>query len=688
MIQHPLVRTVLAALLVACAVPSGATSPARPSAIFTATDLFGLEAAADPQISPDGRTIVYVRRSNDVMTDRQRSTLWAIDVRTGEQTPLVAGPGTHGGARWSPDGTRLAYVSTADGGAQIYVRWMANGATARITSLPGTPQSIAWSPNGASLAYIFGVPSSAASLGTTASKPEGAQWAAPLQVITKLVYRQDEGGYSAPSFDHVFVVPADGGAPRQLTFGDYDEGGPLAWSRDGRRILYSSNRLADAERNPLSSDIYTVDATTGATTQLTHGKGPVGNPVVSPDGRSIAYTGFDDRYLGNQNLLLSVMDADGSHARVLTAGLDRSVDAPVWSGDGKAIYVRYEDRGGVKVGRVGLDGSTRIVADGLAQSAFDRPYSGGSFSVARDGTVAFTGGNAYRPADVMLAGSKAARRLTRLNEDMLAVKTLAQVTPFTVASSYDKLPIDAWMVTPPGFDPARRYPMILEIHGGPFSAYGPSFSTDDQLYAAAGYVVVYANPRGSTSYGEAFANQIHHSYPAHDYDDLMSVVDAAIAKGHVDPARLYVTGGSGGGLLTAWIVGKTDRFKAAAAQKPVIDWSSFVLTADQTNFFAKYWFGSFPWEDPQGYWARSPLSLVGNVKTPTLVVVGSNDFRTPVTEAEQFYTALKLRGVPTALVKVPGANHEDLAGRPSQSGAKAAAILAWFAQYGGEQAHP
>ena len=239
-------------------------------------------------------------------------------------------------------------------------------------------------------------------------------------------------------------------------------------------------------------------------------------------------------------------------------------------------------------------------------------------------------------------------------------------------------------MTPPDFDPQRKYPTILEIHGGPFAAYGPSFSTDDQLYAAAGYVVLYANPRGSTSYGEAFANQIHHAYPGHDYDDLMSAVDAAIADGHVDASRLYVTGGSGGGLLTSWIVGKTDRFRAAAAQKPVIDWASFVLTADQTNYFARYWFGNLPWEDPQGYWARSPLSLVGNVKTPTLVVVGSQDFRTPVTEAEQFYTALRLRGVPSELVKVPGANHEDLAGRPSQSGAKAAAILAWFARYGGE----
>ena len=679
----------LAAFLLVCAAPLAAAAPTGPSRTFTAADLFGLEAASDPQISPDGARIVYVRKSNDIMTDRARSTLWLIDTRTGQQTPLVAGPGTHGSPRWSPDGTRIAYVSTADGGgSQIYVRWLVSGATARVTGLATAPSGMAWSPDGTMLAYLMAVPEPAPTLGAAAAKPEGAQWAPPLEVITRLVYRGDEGGYGSAGHDHVFVVPADGGSPRQLSFGAQDDQGPLAWSHDGRRILFGGNRGPDADRNPMATDIFALDVASGAVTQLSHRAGPDSDPAVSPDGNRIAYLGFEDKYLGNQNALLSVMDRDGGNDHVLTAKLDRSVDHPVWAADGKAIYVQYDDRGATRVARVGLDGSVRTVADGLVQSAFDRPYTGGSYSVARDGAIAFTGGTPYRPADVMVARGGTARRLTRLNEEALAAKSLAQVRPIKVTSSVDKLPIDAWMVTPPDFDPSRKYPMILEIHGGPFAAYGPSFSTDDQLYAAAGYVVLYANPRGSTSYGEAFANQIHHSYPAHDYDDLMSAVDAAIADGHVDPDRLFVTGGSGGGLLTSWIVGRTNRFRAAAAQKPVIDWSSFVLTADQTNFFARYWFGKFPWEDPQGYWARSPLSLVGNVKTPTLVVVGSADYRTPVSEAEQFYTALQLRGVPTALVKVPGANHAGLAERPSQSGAKAAAILAWFARYGGEAVKP
>jgi dipeptidyl aminopeptidase/acylaminoacyl peptidase len=268
-----------------------------------------------------------------------------------------------------------------------------------------------------------------------------------------------------------------------------------------------------------------------------------------------------------------------------------------------------------------------------------------------------------------------------LNAGLFADKTLAEVRPLAVTSSFDRRPIDAWAALPPGFDAAKKYPLILEIHGGPYAAYGPVFSTDVQLYAAGGYVVLYVNPRGSTSYGQEFANFIHHRYPSEDFDDLMSAVDAAIAQGYVDPKQLFVTGGSGGGVLTAWIVGHTDRFRAAATQKPVINWASTVLTTDVPTYMPKYWFEKLPWEDPESYWKFSPLSLVGSVKTPTLVVVGDQDFRTPVSDSEQYYQALQLKGVPTGLVKVPGASHGGLTARPSQSAAKASAILAWFERY-------
>ncbi|WP_380878278.1 acyl-peptide hydrolase [Sphingomonas sp. DBB INV C78] len=670
--------TALAFLPIQSTIAAPAEGPQR---LLQGSDLFSLEVAADPQIRPDGAVIAYVRRSNDVMTDKARATIWLVDTRTGVQTPLIAGPGSHSQPRWSPDGKRLAYVSTADGGApQLFVRWMDSGATARVTGLPDSPSSIAWSPDGARIAYVMTVPDEGMKLGTAPAKPEGAKWAPPLEVISSVVYRADGAGYLKPGYDHLFVVSADGSAPRQLTFGRFNDNGPISWTPDGRSILFSADRNKNWEREPANSEIYSVDVASGALTALTNRLGPDAAPAVSPDGKRVAYLGFDDKYRGYENAMLYVMDRNGGNARAITTGLDRSVDDAQWAADGRSLYIQYDDHGSSRVARVSLDGKITQVAGGMAGTGLDRPYSGGSFSVAKNGTVAFTSGDALRPADVSVANGGKPRRLTRLNEDLLSTKALGQVKQIPVKAA-DGRSVDAWLVTPPDFDPAKKYPLILEIHGGPFAAYGPSFATDNQLYAAAGYAVLYVNPRGSTSYGAEFANLIHHAYPGDDYGDLMAAIDAAIATGSIDQDNLFVTGGSGGGVLTAWIVGKTDRFKAAATQKPVIDWASFVLTADNTPFFAKYWFGKMPWEDPQAYWARSPLSLVGKVKTPTLVVVGSEDYRTPVSESEQYYSALQLRGVPTALVKVPEASHGGIAARPSQSAAKASAIIAWFDKY-------
>jgi dipeptidyl aminopeptidase/acylaminoacyl peptidase len=674
-------RLLILLMMLGLGAPAHAAAPEGPSRTFEARDLFSLEVASDPRISPDGSRIAYVRRSGDIMTDRMRPTIWLIDTRSGQQMPLAAGPGAHSQPRWSPDGRRLAYISTAEGGAsQLFVRWMDSGEAVRITGLPTAPSSIAWSPDGRQIAYTMFVPGEGLRLGALPDKPEGAKWADPLEVHTAVTYRTDDEGYLKPGFSHIFLVAADGGAPRQLSFGQVHDNGPLSWTPDGRHLLFSGNRSPNWEREPVNSEVYALDVANAAITALTDRDGPDAEPAVSPDGRLIAYTGFDDRRLGYQNVLLYVMDRDGSNRRALTGALDQSVDSPVWAADGRSIYVAYEDRAVRKVARVGLDGSIRTVAEGLSGSSLDRPYTGGSFSVARDGSVAAMIGSFSRPADIALVRGGAARQLTRLNAELLGPKTLGAVRKIAV-SSFDNRPIDAWLTLPPNHVEGRPVPLILEIHGGPFAAYGPYFATDNQLYAAAGFAVLSVNPRGSTSYGEEFANQIHHAYPGRDYDDLMAAVDAAIAEGVADPDRLFVTGGSGGGVLTAWIVGKTDRFKAAATQKPVIDWASFALTADSPAFFSRYWFGKYPWEDHQAFWARSPLSLVGNVKTPTLVVVGSEDFRTPVSEAEQYYTALQIRGVPTALVKVPGASHGTIAGRPSHAGAKAAAIIAWFRKY-------
>ena len=679
-----MIRTslVLALALAAPAMAQEASAPDRPSPILQPRDLFSLEVASDPQISPDGRRIAYVRRSGDIMTDRMRPSVWVVDTRTGEQMPLVAGAGSHSQPRWSPDGTRLAFISTAEGDRpQLFVRWMESGEEVRITGLPDSPSSIAWSPDGRHIAYSMFVPGEGLKLGKPTAKPEGAKWAEPLEIHSTVTYRVDGDGYLKPGFSHLFLVSADGGAPRQLTWGNRHHNGPLSWTADGSRILFSGNLSEDWEREPVDTEIHTLDVASGRIATLTERDGPDENPVVSPDGRRIAYVGFDDRRLGYHNSLLYVMELGGGAARALTESLDRSVGSPIWAADSRSIFVGYDDRGETRVARVGLDGSIRTVAEGLSGASLDRPYTGGAFSVARDGTIAFTSGSAQRPADIAIAKGGNSRRLTSLNEELLDTKRLGEVRKL-VATSFDQRPIDAWLTLPPSHQDGQRHPLILEIHGGPFAAYGPHFATDNQLYAAAGYAVLSVNPRGSTSYGADFANQIHHAYPGRDYDDLMAAVDLAIAEGYADPNRLFVTGGSGGGVLTSWIIGKTDRFKAAATQKPVIDWTSFALTADNPQYFSRYWFGTYPWENPDAFWSRSPLSLVGNVKTPTLVVVGSEDYRTPVSEAEQYYTALQLRGVPTALVKVPGASHGGIAARPSQSGAKASAILAWFEKYG------
>jgi acylaminoacyl-peptidase len=328
-----------------------------------------------------------------------------------------------------------------------------------------------------------------------------------------------------------------------------------------------------------------------------------------------------------------------------------------------------------------MGGDISSITGEVGGAILGRPYVSGGFTTAGNGAFAYTAGTPYRPADVGVGrGKRTTRKLTDLNEDALGHKTLANIEEITWQSSVGDHEIQGWIATPPNFDPEKKYPFILEIHGGPFAAYGPQFSPEIQLYAAAGYVVLYVNPRGSTSYGYAFANEIHHNYPSKDYDDLMSGVDAVIARGSVDENQLYVTGGSGGGVLTAWIVGKTDRFRAAVVAKPVINWISFSLTADGTHFFTRYWFADMPWDNPEAYWARSPLSLVGNVTTPTALLQGEADFRTPISESEQYYQALKLRKIDTALIRIPEASHGIVA-RPSHLMAKVDNILAWFERY-------
>ena len=647
-------------------------------------DIFEMEVADDPRISPDGERVVYVRRGFDIMIDRSRTALWVVGTDGSNHRAITDGSGAVSSPRWSPNGNRLLYVASDDGANQLFVRWMDTGQTAELTNVTESPGNIAWSPDGEWIALTMFVPEPAPAFAKMPPRPEGAEWTAPPRVISKLRYRADGRGYLPDGHTHIFVLPADGGTPRQLTSGPYDHGGGLSWSPDSRSIVFSANRGAP-DFDVRDSNVFEVSVESGELSQLTERFGPDGGPVVSPDGSRIAYTGFDDRHQGYQVTRLYVMNRGGSGSRRVGA-LDRDAGGLNWAADGQSLFIQYDDQGTTRVARITLNGDVTDLAADVGGVALGRPYGGGSYTVARDGRFAFTVNSPMRPADVAIGGRGAEpRRITDLNEDLLAHKKLAEVEEIWWESSHDGRPVHGWIARPPDFDPSRKYPLVLEIHGGPFANYGPRFAAEVQLYAAAGYVVFYTNPRGSTSYGEEFGNLIHHAYPGYDYDDLMSGVDAVIERGYIDEGNLMVTGGSGGGVLTAWIVGKTGRFRAAVSQKPVIDWISFSLTSDGYASYYQYWFPAPVWEDGmlEHYWARSPLSLVGNVTTPTMLITGEQDLRTPMSETEQFYQALQIRKVPTQMVRVNDSYHGIASSSPSNLIAKVANILEWFERYRG-----
>ncbi len=644
------------------------------------TDLFSLENITDPQISPDGNRIVYIRNFKDVMTDRDYSNLWIINTDGTQNRPITQGNQRDYAPRWSHDGKKIAFLSNGqDEKVKLFVHYFDTETSAALTNSANPPGGVAWSWDDTQLAFTQFVPASKKSLLDIPSKPEGAQWNAPPIYIDEVNYRGDGAGYFKPGNQQIFTLGLDGGTARQWTFTADDYGSPV-WSKDGSNLFFSANLHENHDFEPQNSEIYQLRLTDGNVKALTNRFGPDSDPVVSPDGKQIAFTGFDDTFQGYQVTNLYVMNADGSGVKNITASLDRDAANPQWESNGKGIYFQYDEKGNTKIGHVALTGKIRTITDGLGGLDLGRPYNAGSFTVSANNRFAYTLGGTEHPADLGVWTEGKTARLTRLNDDLFSFRKLGKVEEIWWKSSFDGKDIQGWIVTPPDFDPNKKYPFILEIHGGPFAMYGSSFTYEIQAYAAAGYVVLYSNPRGSTGYGQEFGNSIHHDYPNHDYDDLMSGVDAVISKGFVDTDNLFVTGGSGGGVLTAWIVGKTDRFKAAVVVKPVINWYSFVLHADNPGFFYKYWFPGKPWEATENYLKRSPISLVGNVKTPTMLLTGEQDFRTPISESEQYYAALKLQGVETAMVRIPNASHA-LNNRPSMLMSKTASILSWFNHY-------
>ena len=647
---------------------------------FEPMDVFDLEWASDPRVSPDGKTVVYVRKSNDIMKDRERSNLWQVSVDGTNHRPLYSGLNNIRSPRWSPNGEKLAFISNETGSQQIHVRWIDNGETALISQLRASPSNLSWSPDGKWFAFTMNVKAPSETIAEPREKPEGASWAKGPITVTTTQYQYDGQGIVAPAYRHVFIVPADGGTARQLTRGNFNHYGSLAWSSDSKHIFFSAYRSDDWELVSDEADIYSVSIISSKIKQITNQPGAERSPVISPNGQYIAFTKEERRPLAYSPDRIAIMDLDGKNIRILSEDLDGDGNNLMWASDSKSIYYAYDERGIRKIGRATIKGKLSSVIAGLGGTTIGRPYLSGGFH-ALNNIIAFTHGTSDRPANVAMIIDDQIKILTNLNEDILAHRELGTVNEIKYQSSFDGQEIQGWYITPPDFDPAKKYPLILEIHGGPHLAYGPYFSAELQIMAAAGYIVFYDNYRGSLSYGEDFALLLQYKYSSkEDFADHMSGIDSLIELGFVDDTNLFIAGGSAGGIATAYAVGLTDRFNAAVAAKPVINWLSKPLTADSMVGQIYHQFPGPPWEHLEHYWKRSPLSLMGNVTTPTMLLTGEDDRRTPISETEQFYQALRLRGIDSAMVRLPDTSH-GIASRPSRLITKVDHILAWFERY-------
>ena len=650
------------------------------SDIFTPLDVFDLEYVSNTEISPDGNKILYQRNFNDIMTDESFSNIWLINFDGSENRPITTGNFKDTSPKWSNKGDKFVFKSNREGKSQIFLFDLTNNSIQKLTNFQYSISSIKWSPDDSYILFSSFIDDKRDTLIKMPEKPKGAKWNDPPVEISDLNYRYDGSGYRKPGETQFFTLPVTGGTPRQISNIPAEKRAFQGEWIDKNTIVFSANLNEDSDFNTINTEIYTLDINSGIQKALTSREGPDNSPKVSNDNSLIAYLGYDDEYLSYQQNSIYIMRTDGSGKYKIELDLDRNISNIYWSGDDKRIFFQYDDKGITKIGSTTLDGKLDFIIDQVGGLSFSRPYSGGFFSLSKNNRYSFTYGTVYNPADLAVGYKGSKNRLTNLNKDLFDYKKLGNVEEIWYESSFDGEMIQGWIVKPPNFDESKKYPLILEIHGGPHTNYGFHFSSEVQLFASKGYVVLYTNPRGSTSYGKEFANLIHHNYPSQDYDDLISGVDNLIERGYIDENNLFVTGGSGGGVLTSWIIGKTDRFSAAVVAKPVINWYSFVLYADNIGYFYKYWFEDLPWIDPESYLKRSPISYVGNVKTPTMVLTGEKDYRTPMAESEQFYAGLKLNKVESMLVRIPNANH-GIASKPSNLIAKVNAIISWFEKY-------
>ena len=628
-------------VLIAATLPSLASSQtAADTKTLTLEMYLDLESVSNPQISPDGARIVYTRGWVDKMNDRRESSIWIMNADGSKNHFLVDGSGP----LWSPDGTRISYTASGEPeGSQIFVRWMDDeGATTQITRLEKGPGGITWSPDGQSISFSMNVDGEPAWSVNPPGRPDGATWTEGPKVVTRADYRQDRQGFIDEGWQHVFVVPAEGGTPRQLTNGDWNHS-TGRWTADGSELLFSSLRTEDSELSWRESEIYAVNVATEEIRQLTTRRGQDTGPLPSPRGDLIAYRGSDFNTDTYRNSGVYVMNLDGSGSRLISGDFDRNINSMEWAHDGSGVYVTISYQGARNVHFISVQGVVSEVTSGA--------HMLGLSSFTDQGFAVATLSGPQVPADIVsfdLDGPISFRQLTNVNDDIMAGVTLGDVEEIWY-ESLDGFQIQGWIIKPPDFDPSEQYPLMLSIHGGPHGMYNVGFNFAWQEHAANGYVILYTNPRGSSGYGSPFGNAIKNAYPGKDFNDLMNGVDLVISRGYVDEENMFVYGCSGGGVLTSWVVGHTNRFAAASANCPVTNWLSFVGTTDGIGWYRN--FEKFPWDDPSEHLRRSPLMYVGNVTTPTMLMTGVDDLRTPMPQTEEYYAALKVMGVETAMIR-------------------------------------
>ncbi|MES3023760.1 MAG: S9 family peptidase [Pseudomonadota bacterium] len=668
-----------------------------------ATDLFEFNWIGDPQLSHDGAETSYVLVNTDSKREGYETRIWSVASATG-QTRQLTGGAQDSAPRWSPDGKQLAFLRQGekDGKPTPPQLWLKPGAGAeplQLTHLAKGVSSPLWSPDGKRIAFLSTTNEDDIALTACLAKPGADQKSCSpmrqtdVQVITRAVYRANGSGYidfRRPA--HLWSIDVAPGAlaPRQLTFGQHEDR-EIAWSPDSQRLYFVADRKPPTTHfTPTLHTIYSVPAAGGDASEVLRFAGSLGGLSISPQGDRLAFIAALNEPRQSHSRSNLWVAALGGAPRNVTAKYDWDIGAgiindqaapraggrgaaPLWSADGQSITVVVAKQGRANLERFNLqDGSISALTTG--DQAVVRYSSNGRQTVALVSSPTELN-------ELYLLGADAAapRRLTGVNQKLFAELNISKPRDLWYRS-FDGRKIHALVQTPPGFDPKKRYPLILNIHGGPHAAYGHSFFHEMQWMAAKGYVVLYPNPRGSTTYGEQFANVIQYRYPGDDYLDLMAGVDELVRLGWADPKRMGVTGGSGGGLLTNWAIGRTQRFQAAVSQRDIANWADWWYSADSSFY---NWFRKPPFEDPADFRARSPITYVNKIKTPTMFILGDADSRTPAESGgDQMFRALNYRKIPTAMVRFPGESHDlSRSGKPWHRVERLQHIVNWFDLY-------